>query len=238
MSRTLFIADLHLCQQEPAITAGFLRFLQREATECEALYILGDLFESWIGDDDPNPLHQQVAEALSALTIPIWFIHGNRDFLLGKKFAARCGMQLLPEEQLLELYGHRVLIMHGDTLCTDDAGYLRFREKVHQPWLQRLFLMLPLRLRQKIAVRLRNDSQQANQTKSQQIMDVNPQAVEAVMQRYQASLLIHGHTHRPAIHRLSVGQQPAERAVLGAWHQEGSMIQLDADGVNLIAFPW
>ncbi|SQK73906.1 UDP-2,3-diacylglucosamine hydrolase [Tatumella ptyseos] len=116
-----------------------------------------------------------------------------------------------PEEQLLELYGHRVLIMHGDTLCTDDAGYLRFREKVHQPWLQRLFLMLPLRLRQKIAVRLRNDSQQANQTKSQQIMDVNPQAVEAVMQRYQASLLIHGHTHRPAIHRLSVGQQPAER---------------------------
>ena len=238
MSRTLFIADLHLCQQEPAITAGFLRFLQREATACEALYILGDLFESWIGDDDPNPLHQQVAEALSALTIPVWFIHGNRDFLLGKKFAARCGMQLLPEEQLLELYGHRVLIMHGDTLCTDDAGYLRFREKVHQPWLQRLFLRLPLWLRQKVAVRLRNDSKQANQTKSQQIMDVNQQAVEAVMERYQASLLIHGHTHRPAIHRLTVSDHPAERAVLGAWHQEGSMIQLDADGVSLIAFPW
>ncbi len=238
MPRTLFIADLHLCQEEPAITAGFLRFLQREATDCEALYILGDLFESWIGDDDPNPLHQQVAEALAALTVPVFFIHGNRDFLLGDAYAKRCGMQLLPEEQLLELYGRRVLIMHGDTLCTDDEGYQRFRKKVHQPWLQRVFLMLPLFVRQKIAARMRNDSSKANQSKSMEIMDVNPQAVEQAMQRHEASLLIHGHTHRPEIHHLTVNHQPAQRAVLGAWHRQGSMITLDDNGVTLRAFPW
>ncbi|GAA0480876.1 MULTISPECIES: UDP-2,3-diacylglucosamine diphosphatase [Tatumella] len=238
MPRTLFIADLHLCQEEPAITAGFMRFLQREATDCDALYILGDLFESWIGDDDPAPLHRQVAEALSALPVPVFFIHGNRDFLLGKAYASRSGMTLLAEETLLECYGQRVLIMHGDTLCTDDQGYQRFRQKVHQPWLQRVFLMLPLFLRQKIAARLRNDSQQANQSKSLQIMDVNQQAVEQVMERYRASVLIHGHTHRPEIHFLQINHQPAERAVLGAWHHQGSMIQLDASGVSLIAFRW
>ncbi len=238
MPRTLFIADLHLCQEEPAITAGFLRFLQREATDCDALYILGDLFESWIGDDDPNPLHQQVAEALSVLPIPVFFIHGNRDFLLGNAYAQRCKMQLLPEEQLLQLYGQRVLIMHGDTLCTDDQGYQRFRKKVHQPWLQRVFLMLPLWVRQKVASKMRNDSTRANQSKSSGIMDVNPGAVEQAMQRHNASLLIHGHTHRPEIHHLTINHQPASRAVLGAWHHQGSMIQLDASGVTLIAFPW
>lgn len=238
MSRTLFIADLHLCQEEPAITAGFLHFLQGEARQCEALYILGDLFEAWIGDDDPNPLHQQIAAALRALPVPVYFIHGNRDFLLGKRFARASGMTLLPEEQVLELYGQRVLIMHGDTLCTDDAGYQRFRAKVHQRWLQRLFLALPLRLRLRIAARMRAGSRQANQHKSLAIMDVNPQAVAAAMQRQQAPLLIHGHTHRPEIHALSLNGLPAQRAVLGAWHDAGSMIQLDASGVKLIAFPF
>ena len=132
MSRTLFIADLHLCQEEPAITAGFLRFLQREAQTADALYILGDLFEAWIGDDDPNPLHQQIATALRTLPLPVWFIHGNRDFLLGQRYARASGMTLLPEEQVLNLYGRSILIMHGDTLCTDDEGYQRFRRKVHQ----------------------------------------------------------------------------------------------------------
>jgi len=238
MSRTLFIADLHLCTEEPAITAGFLHFLQGEARQCDALYILGDLFEAWIGDDDPNPLHQQVAEALKALPVPTFFIHGNRDFLLGERFAAACGMTLLPEEQVLTLYGQRVLIMHGDTLCTDDEGYQRFRAKVHQRWLQRLFLALPLRVRMRIAARMRADSKQANQHKSQQIMDVNSKAVEAAMRRQQVRTLIHGHTHRPAIHRISCHSQPAERAVLGAWHDNGSMIQLDASGVTLITFPF
>lgn len=236
MSRTLFIADLHLCQEEPAITAGFLHFLQREAPHCDALYILGDLFEAWIGDDDPNPLHQQVARALRALPVPVYFIHGNRDFLLGRRFAQACGMTLLPEEQVLTLYGHRLLIMHGDTLCTDDAGYLRFRAKVHNPWIQRLFLTLPLWIRKRIAARMRADSKQANQHKSQTIMDVNQEAVVATMLRQQVPLLIHGHTHRPAIHTLSLQGEPAQRAVLGAWHSRGSMIQLDASGIQLIHF--
>ncbi|MDU5192840.1 MAG: UDP-2,3-diacylglucosamine diphosphatase, partial [Mixta calida] len=139
MSRTLFIADLHLCQKEPAITAGFLRFLQREAQTADALYILGDLFEAWIGDDDPNPLHQQIATALRTLPLPVWFIHGNRDFLLGQRYARASGMTLLPEEQVLNLYGRSILIMHGDTLCTDDEGYQRFRRKVHQRFRQRIF---------------------------------------------------------------------------------------------------
>ncbi|MCG7365063.1 UDP-2,3-diacylglucosamine diphosphatase [Pantoea tagorei] len=236
MSRTLFIADLHLCQEEPAITAGFLRFLAREAPRCDALYILGDLFEAWIGDDDPNPLHQQVAAALRALPVPVYFIHGNRDFLLGKAYGRASGMTLLPEEQVLERYGHRVLILHGDTLCTDDAGYQRFRAKVHQRWLQRLFLALPLFIRQRIAARMRDGSKQANQHKSLTIMDVNADAVEAAMLRQQTRLMIHGHTHRPAIHRFTLQGAPAERAVLGAWHERGSMIQLDASGISLIEF--
>ena len=236
MSRTLFIADLHLCQEEPAITAGFLHFLQREAPYCDALYILGDLFEAWIGDDDPNPLHQQVASALRALPVPVYFIHGNRDFLVGRRFARASGMTLLPEEQVLTLYGYRLLIMHGDTLCTDDAGYLRFRAKVHNPWIQRLFLALPLWVRKRIAARMRADSKQANQHKSQSIMDVNQDAVVATMQRHQVPLLIHGHTHRPAIHTLTLQSETAQRAVLGAWHSRGSMIQLDAAGIQLIDF--
>jgi len=236
MSRTLFIADLHLCQEEPAITAGFLHFLQREAPHCDALYILGDLFEAWIGDDDPNPLHQQVASALRALPVPVYFIHGNRDFLVGRRFARASGMTLLPEEQVLTLYGHRLLIMHGDTLCTDDAGYLRFRAKVHNPWIQRLFLALPLWVRKRIAARMRADSKQANQHKSQSIMDVNQDAVVTTMQRHQVPLLIHGHTHRPAIHTLTLQSETAQRAVLGAWHSRGSMIQLDAAGIQLIDF--
>lgn len=236
MSRTLFIADLHLCQEEPAITAGFLHFLQREAPHCDALYILGDLFEAWIGDDDPNPLHLKIANALRALPVPVYFIHGNRDFLIGRRFARASGMTLLPEEQILELYGHRLLIMHGDTLCTDDQGYQRFRAKVHQRWIQTLFLALPLFIRKRIATRMRADSKQANQHKSLTIMDVNQQAVEAAMQRQQVRLLIHGHTHRPAIHALTLQGKTAERAVLGAWHSEGSMIQLDASGIQLIEF--
>lgn len=238
MSHTLFIADLHLCTEEPAITAGFLHFLRREAQQADALYILGDLFEAWIGDDDPNPLHAEVAHALRQLAIPCYFIHGNRDFLLGKRFAKASGMTLLPEEQVLDLYGRRVLIMHGDTLCTDDQGYLRFRAKVQQRWLQTLFLALPLFVRQRIALKMRAGSRQANSSKSREVMDVNQQAVVAAMSRHQVQWLIHGHTHRPAVHPLLIQDQAAERLVLGAWHEEGSMIKVSADEISLISFPF
>ena len=238
MSHTLFIADLHLCTEEPAITAGFLHFLRREAQHADALYILGDLFEAWIGDDDPNPLHAEVAAALRQLNLPCFFIHGNRDFLVGKRFARAAGMTLLPEEQVLELYGKRVLIMHGDTLCTDDTGYQRYRQKVQQRWLQRVFLALPLFVRQRIARRMRNGSKQANRNKDLAIMDVNPQAVVDAMSRHQVPCLIHGHTHRPAIHPLEINGQPAQRLVLGAWHEQGSMIKVAPDEISLIAFPF
>ncbi|WNP33643.1 UDP-2,3-diacylglucosamine diphosphatase [Enterobacter kobei] len=238
---TLFIADLHLQTEEPAITAGFLRFLAGTAQEADALYILGDLFEAWIGDDDPNPLHRQIAAALKALAdsgVPVYFLHGNRDFLLGQRFARESGMTLLPEEKVLELYGKQLLILHGDTLCTDDAGYQAFRAKVHQPWLQKLFLALPLFIRMRIAAKMRADSTSANRNKSQAIMDVNPQAVVNVMEKHQVQHLIHGHTHRPDIHTLTANGAPAYRYVLGAWHQEGSMVKVTADKIELIAFPF
>ncbi|WP_024560826.1 UDP-2,3-diacylglucosamine diphosphatase [Franconibacter pulveris 601] len=236
---TLFIADLHLCAEEPAITAGFLRFLAGEARQADALYILGDLFEAWIGDDDPNPLHAQIAAAIRTLVesgVPCYFIHGNRDFLLGKRFARESGMQLLPEEKVLNLYGKRVLIMHGDTLCTDDVGYQAFRAKVHQPWLQTLFLALPLFIRKRIAAKMRAGSQSANRVKDMAIMDVNPQAVAETLERHRVQHLIHGHTHRPAVHGLTANGEPAFRYVLGAWHTQGSMIKVTAESIELIAF--
>ena len=238
---TLFIADLHLQTEEPAITAGFLRFLQGEARQADALYILGDLFEAWIGDDDPNPLHQQIASAIKAVVdagVPCYFIHGNRDFLVGLRFARQSGMILLAEEERLDLYGREVLIMHGDTLCTDDQGYLAFRAKVHTPWIQRLFLALPLFIRRRIAARMRADSKAANSSKSMEIMDVNPQAVVDAMERHHVQWLIHGHTHRPAVHELQANGQPAWRVVLGAWHSEGSMVKVTPDDVELIHFPF
>lgn len=238
---TLFIADLHLCSEEPAIVAGFLRFLAGEARQADALYILGDLFEAWIGDDEPEPLHGQIAAAIKTLVdsgVPCYFIHGNRDFLLGKRFASASGMTLLPEEKRLELYGRQVLIMHGDTLCTDDEGYQAFRRKVHQPWLQALFLAFPLFIRKRIAARMRAGSKAANSSKSMAIMDVNPQAVVDILTRHHVQWLIHGHTHRPAIHTLTANGQPAFRGVLGAWHEEGSMIKVTAENVELIHFPF
>ncbi|VDZ84388.1 UDP-2,3-diacylglucosamine diphosphatase [Kluyvera intermedia] len=238
---TLFIADLHLQTEEPAITAGFLRFLHGEARSADALYILGDLFEAWIGDDDPNPLHREIACAIKSLAdsgVPCYFIHGNRDFLIGKRFATESGMQLLPEEKVLDLYGRRVLIMHGDTLCTDDPGYLAFRAKVHTPWIQKLFLALPLFIRRRIAQKMRDDSKAANSSKSMEIMDVNAQAVVEVMEKHHVQWLIHGHTHRPDTHTLDANGETAHRVVLGAWHTQGSMVKVSVDDVELIPFPF
>lgn len=245
---TLFIGDLHLSVEHPEITQNFFRFLQQEATQAESLYILGDLFDKWIGDDDPHPLHREVAAGLSALKkkgIPCYFIHGNRDFLIGQAFADESGLILLPEYKIIQLYHYNILILHGDTLCTKDNHYQLFRKTVRHPFIQRLFLSLPLCLRLHIAKKLRHRSGEKNKKKWQEIMDVDPQAVINMIEHYQVNWMIHGHTHRPAIHRIELPQTPlsrsvktAQRAVLGAWHREGSMIRVTSDAIKLIAFPF
>ncbi len=238
---TLFIADLHLCPKKPEVTSGFLRFLQSDAVHADALYILGDLFESWIGDDETHPLQRLIAVVLRQLKysgVPCYFIHGNRDFLLSKKFARASGMQLLPDEIVLELYTHHILILHGDTLCTADKTYQYFRRIVRNPLIQKLFLDLPLRLRLCIAAKIRTRSQQSNQCKTESIMDVSQQAVKQIMLEYEVRCMIHGHTHRPAVHQLNLNNTTAYRAVLGAWHIEGSMIKVSADAIELILSPF
>jgi len=177
---TLFISDIHLCADRPDMTAALVRFLAHDAPGADALYVLGDLFEFWIGDDDPNPLHQQIAEAFAALSqqgVPIYFIHGNRDFMLGRQFAKRAGMTLLGDPCVIELYGERVLLSHGDLLCTLDLGYQKFRRITQLRWLRWLFLRLPLSRRQAIAHKIRGQSGTENPNKHRSIMDVTPEAV-------------------------------------------------------------
>lgn len=238
---TLFIADLHLSEHEPAITAGFLRFLKEQAIHAKALYILGDFFDFWVGDDDPNPLHHQVAQALMALKqsgVACYFLHGNRDFLIGSRFAKESGITILPQENVLEIYQHRILILHGDTLCIDDEAYQRYRKKVHNKFIQRLFLMLPLFIRLRIADKMRAKSQHANQYKSEMIMDVNPQAVIDTFKQFKTKWMIHGHTHRPAIHTVDIDGETHYRGVLGAWHTEGSMFKVTENNIEFIQFPF
>ena len=233
---TLFISDLHLDANRPEITALFLSFLTRRAVHAEALYILGDLFEAWIGDDDDSELANTVAAGLSQLSynsVPVYFIHGNRDFLLGEHYAKRAGLQLLPEHCVIDLYGKPVLIMHGDTLCTDDTDYLAFRAKVRNPAWQQQILALPLAQRWQLAGELRESSQQATRLKAEDITDVNQQAVQHTLHAYQVHSLIHGHTHRPAVHEVDCAGQAARRYVLGDWYEQGSALVCTPKGYCL-----
>ena len=239
-AHTLFIADLHLSADRPDITAAFLHFIQHTANEADALYILGDLFEVWIGDDNPEPLLQQVATALKQLSdsgVALYFIHGNRDFFLRQGYAGRCGMTLLPPAKVVDLYGTATLIMHGDSLCTLDIAYQKFRKWWNQPWWQWLMLRLPLWYRQRLARKARNKSarhkqQYLNQAQPQ-IMDVTPEEVPRVMAQAGVLKLIHGHTHRPAVHDLTVNGQPAQRYVLGDWYSQSSYLRVSADNWQL-----
>jgi len=226
---TLFISDLHLDESRPEIVDLFERFLQTEARGAEALYILGDLFESWIGDDDDSPMADRVARALRALSdsgVPIYFMRGNRDFVLGKDFARKAGMTILDDPTVIDLDGKPVLLMHGDTLCTDDVAYQKFRRIMHNRWFQRVALALPLSMRRRIAGRLRGQSQKHIARKTEAIMDVNQSAVEAAMRAHGVRLMIHGHTHRPATHRFDVDGQTAERVVLGDWYDQSQILKL------------
>ncbi len=236
----LFIADLHLDPACPARTGLLLKFLEQPARQASALYILGDLFEAWIGDDDQTEPGLAVGAALQALTrsgVPVSFLHGNRDFLLGERFAAATGVRLLPESTVIALAGEPVLILHGDTLCTDDTDYQAFRAQVRNPAWQAQILALPLAQRRILAGQLRETSQQAAQQKTAEIMDVNPAEVARVLRSHGVRRLIHGHTHRPAIHEDWLDGQPVRRAVLGDWQaHQGSVLYCTADCWRLEPF--
>lgn len=243
MRHTLFIADLHLSAQRPDITQAFLAFLQQQAPAADALYILGDLFEVWIGDDNPEPLLATLAHAIKKVSAdtPVYFIHGNRDFLLKQAYAKRAGMALLPPHQIIDLYGTPTLIMHGDSLCTLDIKYQKFRRWWDQPWWQSLMLALPLWYRQHLAAKARRKSAQAKASYqasgSASIMDVTPEEVPRVMAQYGVQHLIHGHTHRPAVHDLTVNAQAAKRYVLGDWYTQSSYLKVSATEWQLFFTP-
>jgi UDP-2,3-diacylglucosamine hydrolase len=233
---TLFVSDLHLDADRPASIALFLRFLQSEAEHSDALFILGDLFEAWIGDDDDNPSFSPVLDALARLTgagVPCFAMHGNRDFLLGDRFELSTGCRLLDEWHVTEIAGERVLMTHGDLLCTDDLPYQELRKTVRDETWQTQFLAKPLADRRAIAADLRQRSRTETAAKPAEIMDVNAVAVANAFRRHGTRVLIHGHTHRPAIHQLIVDDVPVTRVVLGAWYEEGSVLRWDTDGYRL-----
>ncbi|MEW5837505.1 MAG: UDP-2,3-diacylglucosamine diphosphatase [Pseudomonadota bacterium] len=237
MGETLVLADLHLSEDKPEIIERFLA-LENRLLHADALYILGDFVEVWVGDDAPIP--EALAPALALLArltqagVPVFFQHGNRDFLLGNTLARRIGMRLLPERKIAEFYGHRVALLHGDTLCTDDLAYQSMRRKLRNPLSLFVLRHLPLGMRLKLASRLRERSKQAIGQKGASIMDVNAQMVEKTMRRLGINVMIHGHTHRAAIHRLHDGRlKHGLRAVLGDWEDAAVLLSVTSAGLSL-----
>ncbi|WP_411834348.1 UDP-2,3-diacylglucosamine diphosphatase [Pseudoxanthomonas mexicana] len=240
---TLFVSDLHLDDSRPAITGLFGDFLREQARGAEALYILGDLFEAWVGDDDPSETGAFVAARLREVAdagVPVFFIRGNRDFLLGADYAARAGMRILPDPAVVVLYGRPALLMHGDLLCSDDTAYQAFRAQTRDPQWQQRFLAQPLAARLAFAAQARaasqsrqQDMQAGDRAQFETITDVAQATVESTLARYGIDTLIHGHTHRPAIHELRIGDLVCRRIVLGDWYEQGSVLRVDADNTTL-----
>ena len=237
---TLLVSDLHLDASRPGITRLFLDFLAGEARHADALYVLGDLFEAWVGDDDPGEPGASVCAALKALAdsgVPVFLMRGNRDFLFGPGIAARCGATLLPDPCVVDLQGRPTLLMHGDLLCSDDVGYQAFRRQVRDPAWQDAFLAQPLAARQAFAAQARAASREHQSAVAEAITDVHPGTVVEMMSRHGVDRLIHGHTHRPAMHALRVDDRPATRVVLGDWYEQGSVLRVDRDGLALTGLP-
>ncbi len=229
---TLFISDLHLEEARPDITRAFLDFLDTRARGAEQLYILGDFFEAWIGDDEHTPLQDQVADALKSVSdagTALFLMHGNRDFLIGEDFCARVGATLLDDPTVVDLYGTPTLLMHGDSLCTADVEYQKFRASMRNQQWQKAFLQRPLQDRQMVARQLREISMAKNKGKEEFIMDVTPEEVVKVMESHGVRRLIHGHTHRPAVHQHQVNGQAATRIVLGDWHENAWWLEVNRD---------
>ena len=236
----LFISDLHIDVRQPQITRQFLDFLGSEARRADALYILGDLFESWVGDDAPDAAQTAAIEAIRSLTsggVPCFVMHGNRDFLLGTEFCARSGAGLLPDPLILTLYGEPVLVMHGDALCTDDRAYQRLRATVRDQGWQRRFMKLSIAQRRALAGAAREGSRAHTAALEYAVADVNTESVAAAMRTAGAVTLLHGHTHRPAIHPFSVDGRACTRIVLGDWYRQGSVLTWDASGPELKSLP-
>jgi UDP-2,3-diacylglucosamine hydrolase len=232
---TLFISDLHLEDARPGMTATLLAFLAGEARSAEALYLLGDLFEFWIGDDVLTETAREVAVALRAVSdagVPCHFMHGNRDFLVGETWAGRAGVKLLPEETVVDLYGEPTLLLHGDTLCTDDVEYQAFRAQVRNPAWQAEFLALSPRERLAVAQQARDASKAHTAQAAMEIMDVNAGAVADAFRRHGVRRMIHGHTHRPDVHHVDIDGEPRERIVLADWYETGSVLRVTADGIE------
>jgi len=233
----LFVSDLHLSRERPAAVDAFVRLLRGPAREAAALYMLGDLFEYWLGDDDPDAFNAGVLDEIGALSrsgVATFFMHGNRDFLLGRRAARRAGMTLLQDPARLTLFGVPTLLMHGDTLCTDDVAYQRFRARVRRPAGIQVFLLLPLALRRRIGRALRGKSEAAKHEKPMAIMDVNAGAVDEALRTHGYPRLIHGHTHRPGRHRHELEGQICERIVLADWYNRGTYLRVDAGGAEAV----
>jgi UDP-2,3-diacylglucosamine hydrolase len=236
MPCTLFISDLHLDAGRPAATQLFVRLLDGRARQADALYILGDLFEAWVGDDDDAQVARDVARQLKSLGdagTPVFFMHGNRDFMLAGRYAALSGMTLLSDPTRVDLYGVPTLLMHGDTLCTDDAAYQTFRRRARHPLTRTLLRHLPLAVRRHLARQARMGSESAKSAKPAAIMDVNDDEVVRVLGEQQATRLIHGHTHRPAQHIHTVEGHPCERWVVPDWYARWGYVVCDASGCAL-----
>lgn len=227
LAQTWFISDLHLEATDPKSAQFFFTLLEKVDSSVDAIFILGDLFEAWIGDDDLSPFHLSIMNALNKVTsknIPVYLLHGNRDFLIGKRFLKATGCKLIIEETKINLYGHFILLLHGDSLCTNDQKYITARKKLRHPFTKTLFLSLPLFIRKYFANLMRNKSKQHMQTLQTQMMDVTKEAVNHVMSKHQVQYIIHGHTHKRAIHELKVNTLPAKRIVLGDWQKQANVL--------------
>ncbi|MBD9484466.1 UDP-2,3-diacylglucosamine diphosphatase [Pseudomonas sp. PDM14] len=235
----LLISDLHLEEQRPDISRAFVHFLAERAPQAEALYILGDFFEVWIGDDAMSPFQHDIARALRQLSdsgTRVYLMHGNRDFLIGQAFCREAGCTLLKDPSLIQVGGEPVLLMHGDSLCTLDVGYMKLRRVLRNPLTLFILRHLPLATRHKLARKLRNESRAQTRMKASEIVDVTPEEVPKVMAAFGVRTLIHGHTHRPATHTLDVDGQPAQRIVLGDWDKQAWALQIDDNGYRQAPF--
>jgi UDP-2,3-diacylglucosamine hydrolase len=235
---TWFISDLHLAPEETRITAGFLAFML-EPQAGDSLYILGDFFNYWIGDDLSHPYSDQIQDVLKATKergVSLYFMHGNRDFLIGEAFCDAAGMTLLNDPTVIELDGEPVVLMHGDSLCTRDDAYMEFRQMTRNPQWQQQFLSQPAEERIAFAQKARNESQSSTVMKDENIMDVTPSEVEATLNNFHSTRMIHGHTHRPAIHNWQYNGQKLERIVLGDWYTKGWYLKVDNGKYNLVEF--